>query len=100
MYFSREAQRKSTWKEQNVIDYNVYSILSAFLYDSVTILCFQLPFLFSLGVLWFLGHELMLGWVLLKGFCTAWLKSTFLQGRFAKAFLWHLCNFSPQGFLN
>lgn len=59
-------------------------------------LVFSITFFFSLSVLWFLSCELMLGWVLLKGFCTAWLKSTFLQGRFAKAFLWHLCNFSVQ----
>lgn len=61
-------------------------------------LVFSITF-FSLSVLWFWSCELMLGWVSLKGFCTAWLKSIFLQGRFAKASVWHLCNFSAQGFL-
>jgi len=77
------------------------------------LLCSQLPVFFSflflsvfvcvyvcVCVYDFSDGQLMLGWVLFRGFCAVWLGGTFLQGRFAKDFLGHLCNFSAWNFLN
>ena len=83
------------------LDYCGFSVLPAFLYDSIT-LVFSVTCLFFFSPLVclcvcvcdFSSGQLMLGWVLFRGFCAVWLGGTFLQGRFAKDFLGHLCNFS------
>ena len=115
MHFSWEAQKKihlgRTVLTYNGLDYYGFSVFPAFLYDSIT-LVFSVTCLFFFSLLEclcvcvcvcvydFSNGQLMLGWVLFRGFCAVWLGGTFLQGRFAKDFLGHLCNFSAWSFLN